>query len=96
MSEVIFEWDESKDHENQQKHGVSFYDAQFAFLDEHRVIAKDVTHSHTEKRYFCFGLNQEKIGVLTVRFTYRSGCIRIFGAGYWCKGKKVYEQTNSI
>ena len=28
-----FEWNEEKNHENQQKHGVSFFEAQCAFLD---------------------------------------------------------------
>ena len=35
-------------------------------------------------------------GILTVRFTYRNQRIRIIGAGYWRRGKKIYEQTNSI
>ena len=96
MSETSFEWDEVKNLENQRKHGVSFSEAQFAFFDECRVIAEDLTHSQQEKCYYCFGLNRDKNGVLTVRFTYRSGCIRIFGAGYWRKGKKTYEQANSI
>ncbi len=96
MSESNFEWNEAKNQENLQKHGVSFFEAQHAFLDKQRIIAKDITHSQEEERYYCFGLNEEKTGILTVRFTYRSGRIRIFGAGYWRKGKKVYEQTNSI
>ena len=96
MSESNFEWNEAKNLENQQKHGVTFYQAQHAFLDENRIIAKDTTHSQEEQRYYCFGLNKEQSGILTVRFTYRSGRIRIIGAGYWRKGKKVYEQTNSI
>ena len=96
MSDPNFEWDEEKNRENQRKHGVSFYEAQYAFLDENRVIAEDLSHSQQEKRYYCFGLNHEKNGILTVRFTYRSACIRIIGAGYWRKGKKIYEQTNSI
>jgi len=29
-----------------------------------------------------------------MRFTYRSVVIRIFGAGYWRKGKKIYEREN--
>jgi hypothetical protein len=33
-------------------------------------------------------------GIITVRFTYRYGKIRIFGAGYWRKGKKEYEKKN--
>ena len=96
MSESNFEWNEAKNQENYQKHGVTFYEAQHAFLDKNRIIAKDLTHSQQEERYYCFGLNEETTGILTVRFTYRSGRIRIFGAGYWRKGKKVYEQTNSI
>jgi hypothetical protein len=31
---------------------------------------------------------------MTVRFTYREARIRIFGAGYWRKGKRIYEQQN--
>ncbi len=45
-----FEWDPAKDAANQLKHGVSFTEAQSAFLDSSRVIAKDVTHSKTEER----------------------------------------------
>ncbi len=96
MSGSNFEWKESKNLENKQKYGVSFFEAQHAFLDEQRIITKDTTHSQDEQRYYCFGLNEEKNRILTVRFTYRSGSIRIFGAGYWRKGKKIYEQTNSI
>ena len=52
MSETSFEWDEVKNLENQRKHGVSFSEAQFAFFDECRVIAEDLTHSQQEKRYY--------------------------------------------
>ncbi|KKQ74352.1 MAG: hypothetical protein US96_C0034G0013 [Candidatus Woesebacteria bacterium GW2011_GWB1_38_5b] len=89
-----FEWDESKNTENLRKHGVGFETAQFAFIDLRRVIARDLTHSKREKRYFCFG--KVKGGVLTVRFTYRSNKIRIIGAGYWRKGKSIYEKQNKI
>jgi len=96
MSESNFEWNEAKNLENQRKHQVSFYEAQHAFLDENRLIAQDLDHSPQEKRYYCFGLNEKGNGILTVRFTYWSGRIRIIGAGYWRKGKKVYEQNNKI
>jgi len=86
-----FEWNEEKNHLNIDKHGVSFYEAQEAFLDSKRVILKDVEHSQKEERYYCFG--QVDGMVMTVRFTYRGGKIRIFGAGYWRKGKKLYEKT---
>ena len=94
MANSRFDWDTNKDAENQQKHGVSFSRAQYAFADPHRVIAKDITHSQTEERFYCFG--EVDGGVLSVRFTYRAATIRIFGAGYWRKGKAVYERENKI
>ena len=90
-----FEWDTNKDLSNQEKHGVSFIIAQYAFADPSRVILEDVTHStETEKRYFCLGKVGE--GILTARFTYREQRIRIFGAGYWRKGRRIYEQQNQL
>jgi uncharacterized protein len=61
--------------------------------DPQRVIAKDETHSQTEERFYCFG--EVDGGVLTVRFTYRASVIRIIGAGYWRKGRTIYERENA-
>jgi len=94
MGNESFEWDADKDLVNQGKHGVSFKDAQYAFADPNRVIAEDLSHGHGEKRYYCCGTVGN--GVMTVRFSYRSGVIQIFGAGYWRKGKRTYEQENKI
>ena len=58
------------------------------------MIAKDTAHSSREPRFFCFGRVGE--GILTVRFTYRGGVIRIFGAGYWRKGKTIYEKESHL
>jgi uncharacterized protein len=80
-----FEWDEMKNLSNIAKHGVSFILAQQAFLDPNRMIAENTRHSASEKRYFCIGAVDGEI--LTVRFTWRGGKVRIFGAGYWRKGK---------
>lgn len=93
MMRSNFEWDEKKDKENQLKHSVSFYEAQQAFLDPNRLIAKDLDHSIDEVRYYCFGKIDN--GVLTVRFTHRGHKIRIIGAGYWRKGRKIYEQERN-
>ena len=82
-----FEWDPDKDAENQRKHGVSFAEAQAAFLDASRVIARDLGHSRTEPRFYCFGRVADDI--LTVRFTHRGNVIRIIGAGYWRKGQEI-------
>ena len=80
---VRFEWDEEKDRE-----------AQLAFLDDNRVIAQDMIHSVDEERLYCIGRVGKEI--ITVRFTYRGSVSRIYGAGYWRKGRKVYEAQNKI
>lgn len=94
MASTRFDWDPEKDAENQLKHRVSFGRAQYAFADPRRVIAKDVSHSQTEDRFYCFG--EVDGGILTVRFTYRAPVIRIIGAGYWRKGKAAYERENKL
>jgi len=91
---TLFEWDPGKDLENQKKHGVSFSYARNAFLDSKRVMLEDITQSFSEKRFYCVGKVGD--GILTVRFTFRGKIIRIIGAGYWRKGKIIYEKENKI
>ena len=94
MVGASFEWDPGKDAENQRKHGVSFSVAQRAFLDPGRVIARDLAHSSSEPRFYCFGRVPE--GILTVRFTHRGDVIRIIGAGFWRRGKRQYESRTKV
>ena len=90
MKKISFEWDNDKNTENIKKHNVTFELAKDAFFDERRLIAIDIDHStEKEKRFYCIGKVEN--GILTVRFTYKNNKIRIFGAGYWRKGKKAYE-----
>ena len=91
---VRFEWDEKKHAANFKKHGVSFFDAQYAFADPKRLIALDEKHSNGEKRFYCFGRVGD--GIMTVRFTKRGSAIRIIGAGYWRQGKHIYEKENHL
>jgi len=83
--QTSFDWHEDKNVENIAKHIVLSYLAQHTFADLNRVILEDLKHSRAEKRYYCIGRVAKEI--LTVRFTYREKIIRIFGAGFWRKGK---------
>lgn len=85
-----FAWDTRKEKINIRKHGINFITAAKAFKDPKRKIFIDSRHSEKEQRYFCIGKVRNKI--LTVRFTYREGKIRIYGAGYWRKGRRYYER----
>lgn len=87
-----FIWDESKESANLHKHGISFVAACKVFKDAKRKIYIDSKHTRKEERYFCIGKVENRI--LTVRFIYREDKIRIFGAGYWRKGKDYYENQD--
>ena len=94
-NDVVYEsflWDRAKEITNEKLHGVNFLDASSVFFDPHRVILMDERHSHAEMRYFCIGKLETKI--MTVRFTYRGDKIRIIGAGFWRKGRNIYEKKN--
>jgi uncharacterized DUF497 family protein len=88
-----FVWDQEKELSNIHKHRVDFTTAALAFKDEKRKIYIDSKHAEREERYFCIGKVEGKI--LTVRFTYRAGKIRIFGAGYWREGEQYYEKKDA-
>jgi len=89
---VKFDWDANKEAANVAKHGVDFVTACKAFDDPAHVIIADEKHNGMEPRFLCFGC-VEGDG-LTVRFVVRNGKIRIFGAGDWRKGRKIYEKEN--
>jgi len=87
-----FVWDKDREKENTKKHGVDFITAEKAFKDPDRKIYKDSSHSSKEHRLFCIGKIDGRI--LTARFVYRDGKIRIFGAGFWRKGRRYYEEND--
>jgi len=55
---------------------------------------RDVAHSGTESRYYCFGRVSD--GMPAVRFTDRGNVIRIIGAGYWRRGKKPHQAHSKV
>lgn len=88
-----FVWDEEKERDNLRKHSLDFETAVRVFKDPKRKIYVDERHSVNEERMFCFGRVEGRI--VTVRFTYREGLIRVYGAGYWRKGRGYYEAKDS-
>lgn len=57
MSELRFEWDEVKAESNQQKHGISFDEAQTAFYDENARLRHDSENSINDDRYVLLGMS---------------------------------------
>ena len=76
-----FEWDESKDRENQRKHGVSFNEAMTVFSDEYALFQSDTEHSEHEDRFLLLGLSASlRTLVVCHCFRTRADVIRIISA----------------
>ena len=81
MPDLRFEWDPSKEAENQRKHRVSFAEAESVFADEHALLIDDPEHSDDEARFVLMGLSA-RLRVLVVVHAYResTGVIRLISA----------------
>jgi uncharacterized DUF497 family protein len=58
MKNKRFKWDADKDAENQEKHGMPFSLAQYAFADPCRVIAEDLAHSELKNAIFVSAMSR--------------------------------------
>ena len=80
MNNIRFEWDPRKNTINQQKHRVSFEEAETAFHDERGLFMADPEHSSDEDRFVLLGLSAN-LRTLVVCHCYRGGdVIRIISA----------------
>jgi uncharacterized protein len=81
MTDLVFEWGESKNRANRKKHGVSFEEARSAFLDENARVMPDPEHSEDEERFVLLGLSAS-VRILVVCHCYREdeSVIRIISA----------------
>ena len=77
LKDVVFEWDEEKEHANFTKHGIHFKTAAKVFLDPNKLIRADIEHP-SEERYDILG----RVGkVLFVVCTFRrENTIRLISA----------------
>ena len=81
MIPISFEWDDRKNSTNQQKHKVSFEEAQSVFFDEYAIEYDDPDHSEAEDRYLMMGLSyQVRVLVVSYELKEDSSIIRIISA----------------
>ncbi len=74
-----FEWDPTKARANEQKHGISFFEACEVFGDEHSSSIRDPDHSVDEDRHLIFGVSKGG-KYLVVSYTERDERIRLISA----------------
>jgi uncharacterized protein len=83
-----FTWDPRKDAANQRKHGISFAEAQSAFLDDEALLLDDPDHSEAEDRFVLIGLSQQ-LRILVVAHSHRASDaeIRLISARRACRSE---------
>lgn len=88
---IKFEWDENKNRTNQNKHGISFAEAQTVFYDDEALVIDDPEHSEEEERFIILGLSN-KANLLVVCHCYRASetVIRIISARKATKTESQY------
>lgn len=81
MDELRFEWDEQKARSNEQKHGISFTEAQTVFYDEKARLMYDPEHSVDEDRFILLGMSNS-LRLLVVIHLYQENdeLVRIISA----------------
>lgn len=89
------EWDERKNTSNQNKHGVTFDEAQYVFSDPDNIVKPDPEHSSAEERFTmigkCLNLGSR---IITVVFTVRGRNIRIISAQERRRDRNLYWRYN--
>lgn len=81
MEQLLFEWDDSKNIINKQKHNISFEEAKTVFYDENALVIDDPEHSREEERFIILG-NSNIANLLVVCHCFRESesVIRIISA----------------
>ena len=81
MHDMRFEWDEDKNKQNQEKHGISFNEALTIFADDNARLILDEDHSEDEDRFILIGISKNA-KLLTVCHCYRESdsVIRLISA----------------
>ena len=91
MKSIEFEWDKNKNRINQDKHKISFEEAQTVFYDLEALVIDDPEHSDEEERFIILGLS-EAANFLVVCHCYRESetVIRIISARAATKTETKY------
>ena len=82
VDEGRFEWDEEKNIQNIEKHGIDFHYAKKVFDDADRIEEYDDFHStYNEERYKVIGMVDNAV-LFVIETELESGRIRIISARY--------------
>jgi len=91
--EIHFEWEQWNVQKNEQKHGVSWLEAESVFFDGNLKIFEDLRHSSAkEKRWIGYG-KSKNTRILMVAFTIKLEKIRIISTRTASrKERSIYDE----
>jgi uncharacterized protein len=81
MNKITFQWDKQKNKINQQKHGISFKEAESVFFDDDAIQFWDEEYSQEEERFLLLGMSYKmRILIVVHCFREKDSIIRIISA----------------
>ncbi len=86
-----FEWDSKKAVSNLKKHGVSFEEAESAFLDKLGAYYPDIAH---ESRFVLIGFSKKRRLLYVVHAEVTEDAIRIISARKATKNEKAHYEND--
>jgi uncharacterized protein len=88
---IKFEWNQAKNKSNQQKHGISFEEAQSVFYDDSAIQFYNEENSIEEDRFLMLGYSNESNLLMVCHCERSSGqSIRIISARKATKKERKY------
>ena len=96
MSGLRFEWDARKAELNARKHGVTFDEAQTAFIDDDGLVIADPDHSEDEDRFILLGATTD-LKLVVVCHCYREDddIIRLISARHATRKERATYRAGS-
>lgn len=90
----MYEWDDTKNTTNIEKHGITFEEASTVFIDQHCLTFEDSRHDYGEQRLISIGkIRAYPMPIVVVVHTNRKGRKRIISARKANKKeRRAYEQ----
>lgn len=94
MFELKFEWDDYKNKNNLQKHGICFEEASTVFYDPDAIVFDDPDHSIGEERFIILGASlSKKLCIVSHCYRGNDDVVRIISARKATKSEtRIYRE----
>ena len=90
MADLHFEWDAVKARANLRKHGISFEEAETAFLDDYAIVLPDPDHSSADdERLLLIGLSAALRVLIVIHCEVEADVVRLISARRATRSERV-------